>query len=360
LPAPPSEIMAPESSESPETIPDVKCVVWDLDHTLWRGVYLENDDLVVDEDVRRVIVALDERGILQSIASRNPAEVLERVAETGLGEYFLYPQAGWGEKSEALARIAERLRISLDTFLFIDDDRMELDAVLHAHPQVRCCLPSEVPRLLEREDLRAAIVTGDARLRRQLYRSEERRAQDESTFTGSKVEFLRTLGMKLAIRRAAGPDLDRAAELTARTHQLNTTGVAYTRDELEALFDSPDHRLLVCTLDDVYGTYGTVGLVMLQCAQDTWTIQLLTFSCRVLSRNVAATVVRAVLQRAAVSGLRALHARLVSTERNRPVVVTFRLMGFRKLVHGEEASLYTHELTSVDPLPDYIHVEEEW
>jgi FkbH-like protein len=166
--------------------------------------------------------------------------------------------------------------------------------------------------------------------------------------------------MKLAIRAATAQDLDRAAELTVRTHQLNTTGRAYSRDELAALLSSPVHRVLVCTLDDVYGTYGTVGLVMLHCTPETWTIQLLSFSCRVLSRNVAATVVRAILRRAAARDVGGLHAHLVPTERNRPVVVTFRLMGFQKIAAGENTSLYAHRLGTIDPLPDYIDIEEEW
>jgi FkbH-like protein len=165
LPAPPSATIAPDSPESTPAVPDVKCVVWDLDNTFWRGVYLENDELVVQEDVRRAVLTLDERGILQSIASRNPAEVLSRLAETGLAEYFLYPQAGWGEKTESIVRIAEQLRLSLDSFLFIDDDRLEIAAMLHAHPQVRCCPASEIPRLLERADLNPAVVTADARNR---------------------------------------------------------------------------------------------------------------------------------------------------------------------------------------------------
>jgi len=356
LPVLPSVTMPAEE----QSTSSVKCVVWDLDNTLWRGVYLENDDLVVDDHVRRTIATLDERGILHSIASRNPVEVLDRVAAFGLAGYFLYPQVGWGEKTEAIVRISESLRIPLDALLFIDDDDLELAAMRETHPQVRCCSVGDLPSLIDRDDLNPSVVSDDARNRRSLYRAEELRARDESAFTGAKIDFLRKLGMRLTIRRAAQDDLDRAAELTLRTHQLNTTGIVYSREELDAFLSSPQHHLLVCTLDDVYGTYGTIGLVMLRCTDESWTIDLLSFSCRVLSRNVAGTVVRTILQRAAQSEAADVRVRLVPTDRNRPVVVTFRLLGFSKLMAGEEWSLYRHDLKQLQPRPDYIDIDECW
>ena len=74
----------------------IKCVVWDLDNTLWNGVLLENDDISLRDSVVNVIETLDSRGILQSIASRNEVTTaMQKLREFGLHEYFLYPQINW-------------------------------------------------------------------------------------------------------------------------------------------------------------------------------------------------------------------------------------------------------------------------
>ena len=213
--------------------PPIKCVVWDLDETLWRGVLGEGDDVTPAPGALDVVKALDTRGILQSIASRSdPAPAEERLAALGLLDCFLAPQIGWSEKTTSLQAISRALDLPLDTFLFLDDDAFERDAVRFAHPEVRVAGARAIPTLLDRPDLRPLHVSEDGRQRRQLYQREALMRRDEEAFAGPRIDFLRTLGMALTIAPATGADLDRAAELTARTHQLNTTGLTYSPAEL--------------------------------------------------------------------------------------------------------------------------------
>ena len=101
----------------------IKCIVWDLDNTLWNGTLLEGDDVRLRDRVRETLLELDSRGILHSIASRNHAgTALARLREFGLEEYFLYPQINWGSKAASIGVIAESLNIGLDAICFIDDD----------------------------------------------------------------------------------------------------------------------------------------------------------------------------------------------------------------------------------------------
>src|SRR4051794_12119354 len=91
----------------------VKCLVWDLDDTLWQGVLLEGDTVRLREEIRKAIVELDARGILQSVASKNDhGPAWARLEELGIAEYLVLPQIGWGPKSAAIRRIVERLDIS--------------------------------------------------------------------------------------------------------------------------------------------------------------------------------------------------------------------------------------------------------
>ena len=336
--------------------PPVKCVVWDLDETLWRGVLGEGDDVTVSAEVRAIVVALDERGILQSIASRNdrgPAE--ERLASLGVLEYFLSPKIGWGEKAASLEALSRELDLPLDTLLFVDDDAFERDAVTFAHPEVRCVGVESMGALLERQDLKPLQVTEDGRSRRAMYRRRALAQREEEDFVGPRIDYLRTLGMVLTIAPASAADLDRAAELTQRTHQLNTTGRTCSAAELSVLARSPDHRLLICTLVDRHGDHGRIGLVLVEAGREVWTIKLLLMSCRVLSRSLGSTLIAYLVQAAAGAGVRLL-AEMVPTDRNRGMMITYRFAGFRRVREEGACVVLEHDLQAIPRYADYLDV----
>lgn len=111
----------------------IKCVVWDLDNTLWDGILTEGDDVQLRDGIIDIIKTLDERGILQSVASKNNFEdAYKKLEELGVAEYFLYPQINWNPKSEAVKKIAENINLGIDSFAFIDDSEFEREEVLTA------------------------------------------------------------------------------------------------------------------------------------------------------------------------------------------------------------------------------------
>src|SRR5215467_694494 len=113
----------------------IKCVVWDLDQTLWEGVLLEDDRISLRSNVPDIIKTLDSRGIVQSIASKNdPEKALETLHELGLAEYFLHPQINWNAKSSSIKDIARLINIGVDTIAFIDDQPFERAEVNYTLP----------------------------------------------------------------------------------------------------------------------------------------------------------------------------------------------------------------------------------
>nr|MDT0524502.1 HAD-IIIC family phosphatase [Streptomyces sp. DSM 41633] len=117
----------------------VKCLVWDLDDTLWQGTLLEDGEVHLPDEVRKVVIELDSRGILQSVASRNDHEhAWARLEAFGVAEYFVLPEIGWGAKSDAVRRIADRLNFALTTIAFVDDRPAERAEVAFHLPDVRC------------------------------------------------------------------------------------------------------------------------------------------------------------------------------------------------------------------------------
>jgi len=345
----------PETKKKPKT---VKCVVWDLDHTVWDGILLEDERVELRPGVLDILRTLDERGILQSIASRNDHDrAMERLRALGIDGYFLHPRIDWSAKGQNVERIAKLLNIGLDTFLFIDDQPFEREEVAFACPQVRTMDAADIPTLLDLPELNPEFITGDSRRRREMYRADIERQQAEETFAGPSEEFLRGLRMRFTLAPCGEEDLQRAEELTVRTNQLNTTGYTYGYDELNAFRASPDHLLLVAGLDDRYGTYGKIGLALVEkTSAGFWTVKLLLMSCRVMSRGVGTIMMSHLMSLAKAAGAR-LRAEFVPNGRNRMMEVTYRFGGFREVERRGEMILFEHDLAAIAPFPDYVEVE---
>ncbi|KND30131.1 HAD-IIIC family phosphatase [Streptomyces acidiscabies] len=335
----------------------IKCVVWDLDETLWDGVLLEDGEVALRPAVVELIEELDARGILQSVASKNDHDAaMERLAAFGLADYFLHPRIGWGPKSDSVAAIATALNIGVDSLAFVDDQEFELEEVAFRHPQALCVAAAEMGQaVFGWEEFRPRFITDESRNRRSMYRSaiERDQAEEEAKTTGE--DFLATLGMVFTIGDAAEEDLRRAEELTVRTNQLNSTGQTYSYDELKELCASPDHRLLVADLEDRFGQYGKIGLALVETRGPVWKLKLLLMSCRVMSRGVGAVLLNHVMTLARDHGA-ALRAEFVETGRNRMMFVTYRFAGFQEVGKNGDATLLEADLTRVQPAPDYLVV----
>jgi len=335
----------------------IKCVVWDLDQTIWEGVLLEDRHVTLRSGIVEVIRTLDARGILQSIASKNDhATAMQKLMQFGLADYFLYPQINWNAKATAVEKIAKAINIDLDTIAFIDDQPFERDEVHFSWPMVRCFDGVDLDRLLALPAMQPKFVTRDAQRRRQMYLSNIARETAEKSFEGPQTAFLASLSMRLRIFPAQEEDLQRAEELTVRTNQLNATGYTYSYAELNHFRQSSDHQLLIASLEDTYGTYGHIGLALLECTPSCWTIKLLLMSCRVLSRGVGGVLLTHLLQSAKAQGVR-LQAEFVPTDRNRMMNITYRFAGFEEVAQQGAIQIFEHPLDPIHPFPDYMHVE---
>ncbi|MCA2217196.1 HAD-IIIC family phosphatase [Jidongwangia harbinensis] len=306
----------------------VKCLVWDLDNTLWKGTLVEDGDVVLDEQIRDLIAELDRRGILQSVASKNDHDnAWAKLEALGVADYFVLPRISWNPKSAAVAEIAAELNFALDVIAFVDDQPTERAEVQFHHPEVRCYAAEQLGEIAARPEFRPATVTADAGNRRKMYQAGFRRKAAEAEFRGPSEDFLRTLGMVMRIDRATEADLSRVEELTLRTSQMNATGVHYHRAELTALVDDPDHEVLVTSLSDRFGPHGAVGLVLMAKHARVWHIRLLATSCRVVAFGVGSTLLNWLADEGARTGVHLL-ADFLPTTRNRMMDVAYRFAGF--------------------------------
>jgi methoxymalonate biosynthesis protein len=306
----------------------VKCLVWDLDNTLWRGTLLEDAEVHLPDEVRAVIVELDSRGILQSIASKNDHDLAwQRLEELGVAEYFLVPRISWGRKSDAVTAIARELQFALTTIAFVDDTPTERAEVTYHVPEVRCYTEQDVLSLVDRPEFSPPVVTVDARRRREMYRANARRTVEKESFNGPDEDFLRSLNLVMEIKRADDEDLSRVEELTLRTSQMNATGVHYSDPVLRGLLVDPDHEVLTITLTDRFGPHGAVGVLLLERRPGVWHLKLLATSCRVVTFGAGTVLLNWLVDQAAQAGVH-LAADFRPTDRNRMMEIAYRFAGF--------------------------------
>jgi FkbH-like protein len=354
-------------SESPRsgiaTLPEkpvrgrIKCIVWDLDNTLWDGVLLEDGDVRLRPSVVRHIRRLDQMGILHSIASKNDhGAAIEKLREFGVDDLFLYPQINWNAKSGSIRQIAKAFNLGLDAFAFVDDQEFERAEVTHGVPEVTCVDIIDLDEALAQPLFRPRFVTDESGRRREMYRAQIARDELESDFNGTSDEFLASLDMTFTIEPARREDLQRAEELTVRTNQLNSTGRTYSYDELDELRESPDHLLLVASLTDKFGSYGKIGLALVEKGDRVWRLCMMLMSCRVMSRGVGMVLLNHILRLATEAGV-TVQADFVETGRNRMMQITYAFAGFTEVSRNGNKVLLEADLAAVQPTPPHVRLE---
>ncbi|MEM9821980.1 MAG: HAD-IIIC family phosphatase [Bacteroidota bacterium] len=335
----------------------VKCVVWDLDHTLWHGVLSEGDELQLRAGIKTIIETLDQRGILHAIASRNTHEdAMAKLKDLEMDKYFLYPQINWGRKSDSLKVIKEKLNIGYDAIAFIDDQEFERNEVAYEHPLVQCFDVDQIEHLLDLEVMNPRFITNESARRREMYQLDVKRNEIEERFTNN-VAFLKSLEMKFTLSMATVEDLKRIEELTVRTNQLNATGYTYSYDELASMIDHPRYKILVAELEDKYGSYGKIGVALLDCEHPTqWYIKLLLMSCRVMSRGVGTVLLNYLIEYTAALQ-KELYAEFLPTDRNRVMYITYKFAGFREADQLENGGqLLKYNADAEVSYPDYVEL----
>jgi len=329
----------------------VKVVVWDLDGTLWPGVALESDGLPAPYPA--ALAALDTlaaRGILVSVASRNPAEVGELVERSALAGRFVAAQYGWGRKVDALRRIAAELDLALDALAFVDDDPMERADVERTLPEVTVLAPDEVADALSWPEFDPGPVTAAARSRVDSYRQREHRRAARSAFDGSEEDFLRWCELRATLRPAATGDRDRLVELARRTTQYNSTGA-----ELPASGEA-----VVLSLADRFGDDGLVGMAAVSAPDGPeWTVDLVAVSCRAGGRGAVPVLLTGVARLARSRGAQRLSVLCRLTERNVPIRLGLKQAGFTAAGRTGDVAAYTLDLAETPAYPGWITVAEQ-
>jgi len=329
------DFVADEITPAPTTAPArangriCKCVVWDLDNTIWDGTLIEDglDRLRLKPRIIDTLKSLDERGILLAIASKNNKDDgLAALRHFGIDQYFLCPEISWEPKSEAVRRIAASLNIGLDSITFVDDSAFEREEIAASCPEVATIDAVHYLTIPERPECQQP-VTEESRKRRLLYRDQYERDAAQREFNSDYFAFLRGCGLKLLIRPMSTQNLERVHELTQRTNQMNFSGNRYSRDQLVELLrsDDADHYVLDCS--DRFGNYGTIGFCIVHRVDARMTD--LMFSCRIQGKRVEHAFVSHLVRAYRRAGRPAFQASYRKTKKNTPAGKVFDDLGFQ-------------------------------
>jgi len=337
----------------------VKCVIWDLDQTAWDGILGEQeaDRISLRPEVLQTMMALDERGILQSIASKNDQDNTWRVLERlGVAPLFLYPQINWEPKSANIQRVVTSLNIGLDSCGFIDDSPFERAEVAHELPGIRIFADSDVPTLVQRPEFDVP-VTAESRHRRAFYRAESERQQQAVQYGDRYETFLRTCKMEATIFQPTQPEhVERCLELLHRSNQLNLSTYRYTREEFARLLEQRDVVCICTSCHDRFGDYGIVGFASLAVSNDGATLKDFVLSCRVAQKKVENAWFQWLARVAGASGYAKIRAPYGKTSRNGVLLNALLDVGFVETMKNDAGSLLELDCDAIPPAADIVSI----
>lgn len=352
-----------------------KVVVVDLDDTMWGGTVGEQgwQNLRLGGhdpqgegfvDFQRALKALSRRGVLLAIASKNDEavalEAIDSHPEMVLRRSdFVGWRINWGDKAKSIAELATALNLGLQSFVFIDNDRVERARVREALPEVLVPEWPEDP-MSYRQALCAmgcfdtpALTQADAN-RTELYAAEREREQFKSQ-VGSLEEWLKTLDMRVRVEPLSRTNLPRVAQLFNKTNQMNLSTRRLTADELLAWTADGNRRLWAFTVSDRFGDAGLTGVISLEADNDRGRIVDFILSCRVMGRKVENTMLHVAARHARQLGLRSIEACYLETPKNKPCLEFWERSGFQR----DDSNRFVWTMDREYALPEEIRLVEE-
>ena len=329
----------------------LKLVTWDLDETILTGI-LEEGDEEINPTAREVMRLLDERGILQALATQNPPDVIPAALQKfGWYDLFVQVEADLGPKVKKVRRILDNLGVHpLDT-AFVDEDPFERDSIAAQIPDVSTWSISALEAYLQGD---SSLVTDEGRRRPQMYREQQARTRGEDA-ASNYDDFLRACDIQVTVRPYWSADAERAEELLTRTHRMNL-GVLPVDEAVKRLNRPGEHHVVVAEMRDVYGDMGRCGIIHLTPNEaGEALIESLAISCRTRARGLSLAMLVGLLSHADARFER-YRCRYVFNGSNRPLRMLLMGAGFKPQPGTDELVLDSDRLMSME-LPDWVKID---
>jgi FkbH-like protein len=363
-----------------------KVLVLDLDNTIWGGIVGETGPLGIElgegpdgeafRGFQRYVKQLQKRGVVLTVCSKNnPADAraaFEQNPSMVLAlDDFAHFDASWDPKAIGLERIAKALRLSLDGFVFVDDNPAEREHIRQTLPEVSVVeMPEDpagfIPAVEAGLWFEAVGLTEEDAQRADQYRVERKRRGLESSFT-SMDDYLDSLGMVAEMRPIDEADLDRVVQLIGKTNQFNLTTRRHSGDRVRDLLSRPGTIARTLRVGDKFGDHGVVSVMLAIAGShanpasvpnelwiDTWLM-----SCRVIGRTVEEFFFNALAAEARRRGISRLIGCYIPTAKNGLVKNLYDRLGFTR--HGGEDDgtvAYVLSLGGAVPAKTFVRLKD--
>lgn len=355
-----------------------KCLVMDLDNTLWgdvvgevgaKGVILDPND-PEGESYRyfqSYIKGLKERGVILAVCSKNDEHVAKEVFETNpnmvlkLDDISCF-MANWDDKATNIAAIAKNLNIGIDSLVFIDDNKAEREIIRQNLPDVLVVdLPDDpdgyAPALYNTGAFDWAEITEEDILRNNTYIANAKREELQNSFVDYD-SYLQSLEMESEVQKVDDTNKERFAQLINKSNQFNLTTRRTTEKAVEEMMKLNDHILLAVYLKDKFSYYGNIACLILKQRQNQLFIDTFVMSCRVLKRGLDNLVLRSVVGIAKERGCDEIIGEYIKTDRNGIVKDLYDEYGFTLVMESGENKKYSLKVDSYkEPTDMYIRLK---
>jgi FkbH-like protein len=334
-----------------------KLLIWDCDETLWVGTVVDGDDVFITPKNLSIVKELHERGVVQSIASRNNLEdVRSRISEFGISDMFLSPQADFERpKSQMVQQVKDDLGLArFEDIVFVDDQEFNLQEVRQNCPGLVCIKPEMLEDALDTH-FHKDQYTDDDRKRVQRYRSELERKKGASSYGGDYIGFLGTCGMKMEVFCPDAKEMVRFIDLVARANRMSAIDGEISASSLWDIYNRSPSSLLAIRVKDNFGDYGVCGVAVLHSEGETdCFVRALVISCRMQGKGIGSAFLGTIINK---NIGKMVHGIWVETKYNQGMRNLYSWYKFNESQFGHKVH-FSSQIDAEVSLPPWIEVTE--
>ncbi len=314
-----------------------KCVVVDLDNTLWGGIIGDDgmDNIVLSTDgegkayfdFQRELLKLHERGVMLAICSKNTLEIALNAIESHphmllRKEHFTAIRINWENKAQNIQEIAREINIGTDSIVFLDDSPVEREMVSNYLPDVFVpdlpADPSGYPNFLRSLHVFDYLtLTKDDLQRNVTYQANIERQQLQSQVENIE-DFYFSLKMTANLFKDDLSLINRVAQMTQKTNQFNLRTIRYNESEIKRFIDSGAYSIYAISLADKFGDYGIIGSAIIRKDDQSAFIDTFVLSCRAFGRTVETALLNYIIDDLKSQKLPLLYGEFIKTSKNMP------------------------------------------
>ncbi len=349
-----------------------KCIVLDLDNTLWGGIVGEdgfNGIKLGPEppgnafmEFQRVLLSLHQRGIILAINSKNNFEDAIKVIREHpymilKEEHFATMRINWNDKVSNMKEIVEEINIGSESLVFIDDDPVNREFVKLVFPEILVVNLSNDPSSYVREienliDFSVLKITDEDRNRGKMYLKQKKIIELEKTSIDLQT-FLSQLNLKIIIKDVNEFTLPRVSQLILKTNQFNLTTKRYQDKEIEKMIQDSNFIVTSIQVEDKFGDNGITGVFIIKKeSKKEWRIDTFLMSCRIMGRDIEKGIMTYIINKAKENSVEKINADFIPTQKNKPIENFLSDHKFKK-----NGQFWTYIVKSKIKLPEYLSME---